>query len=302
MADEQIIAKTDQRAFTLIYDDFLKSNLLDYYEKMIFITLKSYTDNKTKQAFPSLKTISSVTGISYSKVRKCLSHMKELGVIKSERRFDKKGGETSKLYTLYDYADVWNTGKLPEDFDDLEEERQLVERLKRKGYIITKKKDSEKSSTTTISQSHQTSNAVSNIASNLSNTHNTQMIQKSQETQERYPEQWIIDFYNLNELKEENPTKAAVVDTVANILYTILNSTKETIRVNGEDKPTMAVVGRMLKLNQDMILYAIDQFIGQTDKIKNPRSYMITCLYNAQEQYELALNNQVSHDLAHYED
>lgn len=140
MADEHIIAKTDQRAFTLIYDDFLKSNLLDYYEKMIFITLKSYTDNKTKQAFPSLKTISSVTGISYSKVRKCLSHMKELGVIKSERRFDKKGGETSKLYTLYDYADVWNTGKLPEDFDDLEEERQLVERLKRKGYIITKKK------------------------------------------------------------------------------------------------------------------------------------------------------------------
>ena len=103
-------------------------------------------------------------------------------------------------------------------------------------------------------------------------------------------------------MKEENPTKAAVIDTVANILYTILNSTKETIRVNGEDKPTMAVVGRMLKLNQETIMYAIDQFIKQTDKIKNPKAYMITCLYNAQEQYELALHNQVSHDLAHYED
>lgn len=292
---------TDQRPFTIVYDDFLHSDILDYYEKMIFIVIKSYADRTTLQAFPSAQTISRVSGISLAKTKRCLDHMKEIGVIKVEKRLSDKGKNISNLYTLYDYAELWDTGKIPDDLEN-QKERQMVALLKKKGYIVTKKKDSEKSSTTTISQSHQTSNVVSNIASNLSNTHNTQMTEKSQEAQERYPEQWIIDFYNLNELKEENQTKAAVIDTVANILYTILNSTKETIRVNGESKPTMAVVGRMLKLNQETIMYSIDQFIGQTDKIKNPKAYMITCLYNAQEQYELALHNQVSHDLAHYED
>ena len=299
MAKRKIVA-TDQRPFTIVYDDFLRCKMLTYYEKMIFIIIKSYANNDTLQAFPSIKTIHQVSGISIAQIKSCLNHMKEIGVIKVEKG-EPQNGKRSNLYTLYDYADLWNTGTLPDNIEDLDEERQLVAKLKAKGYIVRKKKDSTKASTTTQSQSHQISKAVSNNANNPSTTNNTEKAKESQVI-ERYPEQWIIDFYNLNELKEENSTKAAVIDTVANILYTILNSTKETIRVNGESKPTMAVVGRMLKLNQDMILYAIDQFIGQTDKIKNPRSYMITCLYNAQEQYELALNNQVSHDLAHYED
>lgn len=299
MAKRKIVA-TDQRPFTIVYDDFLRCKMLTYYEKMIFIIIKSYANNDTLQAFPSIKTIHQVSGISIAQIKRCLNHMKEIGVIKVEKG-EPQNGKRSNLYTLYDYADLWNTGTLPDNIEDLDEERQLVAKLKAKGYIVRKKKDSTKASTTTQSQSHQISKAVSNNANNPSTTNNTEKAKESQVI-ERYPEQWIIDFYNLNELKEENSTKVAVIDTVANILYTILNSTKETIRVNGESKPTMAVVGRMLKLNQDMILYAIDQFIGQTDKIKNPRSYMITCLYNAQEQYELALNNQVSHDLAHYED
>lgn len=300
MAKRKILA-TDQRPFTIIYDDFLRCKMLTYYEKMIFIIIKSYADNDTLQAFPSMKTIHQVSGISMAQIKRCLNHMQEIGVIKVEKG-EPQNGKRSNLYTLYDYAELWNTGTLPENIEDLNEERQLVALLKKKGYIVTKKKDSAKASTTTQSQSHQISKVVSNQANNSSTTNNTEKTQESQDVLERYPEEWITDFYNLNELKEENPTKGAVVDTVANILYTILNSTKETIRVNGEDKPTMAVVGRMLKLNQDMILYAIDQFIKQTDKIKNPRAYMITCLYNAQEQYELALHNQVSHDLAHYDE
>lgn len=299
MAKRKIVA-TDQRPFTIVYDDFLRCKMLTYYEKMIFIIIKSYADNDTLQAFPSIKTIQQVSGISMAQIKRCLNHMQEIGVIKVEKG-EPQNGKRSNLYTLYDYADLWNTGTLPDNIEDLNEERQLVAKLKAKGYTVTKKKDSAKASTTTQSQSHQISKAVSNKANNPSTTNNTEKAKESQAI-ERYPEQWIIDFYSLNELKAENSTKAAVIDTVANILYTILNSTKETIRVNGESKPTMAVVGRMLKLNQETIMYAIEQFIKQTEKIKNPKAYMITCLYNAQEQYELALHNQVSHDLAHYED
>lgn len=292
MARRKRIA-TDQRPFTIVYNDFLRSIFLDYYEKMVFIIIKSYADNDTLQAFPSAQTISKVSGISLAKTKRCLKSMEKKGIIKVENRYSENGKKQSNLYTLYDYAELWDENKVPDPLKEREKEWSLVKQLEKMGYTVTKKKDFEKASTTTQSQSPQ--NSI------MSTTNNTEKPKESQVI-ERYPEEWIIAFYSLGELKTENPTKAAVIDTVANILYTILNSTKETIRVNGESKPTMAVVGRMLKLNQDMILYAIDQFIGQTDKIKNPRAYMITCLYNAQEQYQLALNNQVSHDLAHYED
>lgn len=293
--NEKVVVETksDQRLFTMVYHDFLTSKLLTYYEKIIFIMLKKHADSKTHEAYPSLATISKETGISKRKVQNCLNHMEELKVIERKRRKTDNGDYTSNLYTLHDYAKLWKDGVLPKESEP-DDKQRLLEQIEQE-YVMINKKDLAKTSTKKYLQSLLESN-------NISTDNNTENQEKSQEAQERYPEQWIIDFYNLNELKEENPTKAAVIDTVANILYTILNSTKETIRVNGEDKPTMAVVGRMLKLNQDTIMYAIDQFIGQTDKIKNPRAYMITCLYNAQEQYQLALNNQVSHDLAHYED
>ena len=293
--NEKVVVETksDQRLFTMVYHDFLTSRLLNYYEKMIFIMLKKHADSKTHEAYPSLATISKETGISKRKVQNCLNHMEELKVIKRKRRKTDNGDYTSNLYTLHDYAKLWKDGVLPKDGSEPDDKQRLLEQIEQE-YVMINKKDLAKTSTKKYLQSLLESN-------DITTNNNTEKAKESQVI-ERYPEEWIIDFYNLNELKEENPTKAAVIDTVANILYTILNSTKETIRVNGESKLTMAVVSRMLKLNQETIMYAIEQFIKQTEKIKNPKAYMITCLYNAQEQYELALHNQVSHDLAHYED
>ena len=61
MARKRIKSATDQRKFTLVYNDFLESDILNYYEKMVFIALKKFADNDTMRAFPSLKTIHSIT-------------------------------------------------------------------------------------------------------------------------------------------------------------------------------------------------------------------------------------------------
>ena len=255
--------------------------------------LKKHADSKTHEAYPSLATISKETGISKRKVQNCLNHMEELKVIKRKRRKTDNGDYTSNLYTLHDYAKLWKDGVLPKESEP-DDKQRLLEQIEQE-YVMINKKDLAKTSTKKYLQSLLESN-------NIPTDNNTENQEESQEAQERYPEQWIIDFYNLDELKEENSTKEEEIDNVKNILYTILNSTKETIRVNGEDKPTMVVVGRILKLNQEKILYAIDQFNKQKEKIKNVIPYMTTCLYNVHEQYNLALRNQVSHDLANYED
>ena len=50
--NEKVVVETksDQRLFTMVYHDFLTSELLNYYEKMIFIMLKKHADSKTHEA------------------------------------------------------------------------------------------------------------------------------------------------------------------------------------------------------------------------------------------------------------
>ncbi len=84
------------------------------------------------------------------------------------------------------------------------------------------------------------------------------------------------------------------------ILHTAMNTTKPTIRIAGQDKPCMLVIGKLMKLHKESIMYAIEKYQEQTERIKNPLSYMLTILYNAPEQYSLDIQNQVSHDMAHW--
>ena len=110
MARRKIKSATDQRKFTIVYNDFLESDLLDKHEKLIYIAIKRFADNDTLKAFPSLKTLHKITGISIRWIKKSIEHMEQLGVISVEHREDDEKGHQSNLYTLYDYAEIWNVG------------------------------------------------------------------------------------------------------------------------------------------------------------------------------------------------
>lgn len=49
--NEKVVVETksDQRLFTMVYHDFLTSELLNYYEKMIFIYIKNNDFHEEKQ-------------------------------------------------------------------------------------------------------------------------------------------------------------------------------------------------------------------------------------------------------------
>lgn len=95
----------------------------------------------------------------------------------------------------------------------------------------------------------------------------------------------------------DNLFKDRDVNSVMDILHTTLNTTKETIRIGGEDKPAMVVISKLMKLDYSEIMYAIDKFSEQTERIKNPTAYMLTLLYNAKEHMNLDISNQVQHDM-----
>ena len=105
-------------------------------------------------------------------------------------------------------------------------------------------------------------------------------------------------LYDYDIMVHDNPHQIQDIDSVINILHTSLNTTKATIRVAGEDKPSMTVIGKLMKLTYCEILYAIKKYHEQTERIKNPTSYMLTLLYHASEQLNLDIVNEVKHDMS----
>ena len=297
MARKKIKSATDQRRFTLVYNDFLESDILDYYEKMVFIALKKFADNETMRAFPSMKTIHNITGISLSQVKRSIEHMEELGVISVEHRTDKEKGHQSNIYTLFDYAEIWKVDSSNDDVTavvDEISEAKLVAELKARGYTVTKEKEPD------TSQADQSNNESSAQFNQFDIVNNTTKSQESQEV-ERYSLVEIRDFYEYEIMVSDNPFAKNDIDSVIDILHTNLNTTKKTIKIGKEDKPAMVVISKLLKLTHSEIMYAIDKFKEQTHKINNPISYMLTLLYNSKEQMNLDKTNQVQHDMYHWE-
>lgn len=297
MARRKIKSATDQRKFTIVYNDFLESDLLDKHEKLIYIAIKRFADNDTLKAFPSLKTLHKITGISIRWIKKSIEHMEQLGVISVEHREDDEKGHQSNLYTLYDYAEIWNVGSSENDVaavaDEISEAK-LVAELKARGYTVIKEKEPDKTEPTKVTVEPSTKLNQFDIVNTTINS------EKCQEL-ERYTIDQIRQIFDYDILVNDKPLWQRNIDSVFSILHTALNTTKETIRVSGEDKPTMIVIGKLMKLDYSEIMYCIEKYSEQTERIKNPTAYMLTLLYNAKEQMNLDISNQVQHDMSHCE-
>lgn len=296
MARNKLKSATDQRPFIMVYQDFLESELLDnYYQKLVYIYLKKFADSNN-QCFPSIKKLSKLTKIGATKIKQTLVELEEKGLISKENRSRSDGGKTSNLYTLYDFAEVWKVGSSEDVAAVAEEvsEAKMIAELRSKGYTVIKEKEPD------TSQADQSNDEPSTQLNQFDIVNTTTNSSKSQE-KERYTLEEIKLLYNYDIMIADNPFKNRDIDSVMDILHTTLNVTKPTIRIGGEDKPAMVVISKLMKLDYSEIMYAIDKFAEQTERIKNPTAYMLTLLYNAKEQMNLDITNQVHHDMYNWE-
>lgn len=117
-----------------------------------------------------------------------------------------------------------------------------------------------------------------------------------QEVTEQYPMGYLKKLYHANDMILMGVPDVDV-EMAMDILYDAVNTTKKTIRVNREDKPSEVVSSRLLKLQCMDIMYAIEQYHKQTTEIRYQKAYMLSVLYDARGQGHLDYSNQVQHDL-----
>lgn len=280
--------QTDTKPFTMVKNAIIDSeDILSEHEKILYIVLLRYGN----KAFPSLATISKKCGFSKSTAQRTIDTLIEKGLLKKKNRISKKTGNTSNIYTLIDNDKIWCSTK--EDLKANIEAAILEEAVKIVEASGMKVSGKEKG---LVSEPTKEQKQVTNNTDLYKNDDTAEM----PKSQEKYTLEQVKVFYDYEIMIADRPTYKTDVDAVIDILYDTLNTTKETIRVQGEDKPAAVVISKLMKLYYADIFYAIEKFNEQTERIKNPKSYMLTLLYGAREQSALDISNQVQHDMANW--
>ena len=98
--------------------------------------------------------------------------------------------------------------------------------------------------------------------------------------------------YDCFEEKEQEK-----VDELVEVMVDLVCSSKNTVRVNGEDLPHEVGKCRCVKLNHEHIEYVLLALKRNTSDVKNIRAYLITTLYNAPTTKDAYYTTLVNHDM-----
>ena len=280
---------TELSNFTIFHNEFIDSKLLSGYEKLVFIAIKRHLNSESSQAFPSIKTICSHTGLSKPTVIKAIKSLEDKEILTVEHRESEDRGHMSNLYTLVDFKEIW---KAPSAKDmkaiaktkQYEWAKQIIEAA---GGRVVIEKEPGTTAPTKVTAEPDPSNKL------FDRDNNTKKWIESQ-PQERYSLEDIQELFEYSVMINDFPQLRPDVDNVITILYETLNTTKKTIRIAGEDLPAMPVIGKLMKLTRDEILYSVRKYAENVSPVKNPRAYMLTILYRSKEQYALDIQNQIT--------
>lgn len=99
-------------------------------------------------------------------------------------------------------------------------------------------------------------------------------------------------------LLQERPHDAEEIDGYVELMAETCASSRECIRVNGEDVPIELVKKRFLKLDGEHIRYVMEGLRSCTTQVSNIRAYTLAALYNAPVTISQYYTAQVSHDMA----
>lgn len=309
MADKLQQGKFD--SFTIVNNGLIETDLLTEHEKMVYIVIRKHLNQEKQTAFPGMATIAREARISKSQVLRAIKGLEEKGLLIVKRQITKYNEKKTNIYRFNDFAELWKARTVDElkkiatetsisltDDEIINKALQIDKKKRQKLYNqLAKEFQKEKG----LEPTEPTKVTAEPSAKQLNQFNIVNTTTNSGESQlERYTTDQIKQLFDYDIMIQDNPYRQQDIDSVMNILYTTMNTTKATIRVAGEDKPTMIIISKLMKLDKESIMYALDRFAEQTERIKNPTSYLLTILYFAPEQFHLDIQNQVSHDMARW--
>ena len=146
-----------------------------------------------------------------------------------------------------------------------------------------------------------TSQGQYNFQSNyteISDTSNdTDLILSEDQERMRY-EEYLKEQLEVVVLKQDYPYDIKLIDNLVDIILDVLCSKSKSLWISKEEKPISMVKSRFMKLTSEHIRYILDCMDENTEKISNPKQYLLAALYNAPVTMESFYRAAVRHDMA----
>lgn len=99
-------------------------------------------------------------------------------------------------------------------------------------------------------------------------------------------------------LREEYRYDQDTLDEILELMVDVVCTTKDMVRISGDNKPAEVVKNRFLKLDSEHIRFVLDSLRENTTKIRNIKQYLLATLYNAPMTISNHFRSLVSHDMA----
>lgn len=88
------------KKFTKVLNEIIEDTELKASDKMLYVVLSKYADNKSGESFPSNKRLKELVGASINSIQSSKKRLMDAGYISIEQRFNSNGGRTSNLYRI----------------------------------------------------------------------------------------------------------------------------------------------------------------------------------------------------------
>lgn len=159
-------------------------------------------------------------------------------------------------------------------------------------------KNSKKTSSPTVESTGQDLyNFQSSYTETSDTSSNTNLILSEDQERMRY-EEYLKEQLEVVVLKQDYPYDIKLIDNLVDIILDVLCSKSKSLWISKEEKPISVVKSRLMKLTSEHIRYILDCMDENTEKISNPKQYLLAALYNAPVTMESYYRAAVRHDMA----
>lgn len=274
-----------------MYGNETAASLSNIYEKMMYIMLRKYINDK-KQCFPSIATLASDCSMSIAKATDVLKDLEKKGIITKTSRYLPSGGQTSNLYTIHDRVPIKPKKVISNIIieDSVPEFNALTGADQRKR--VSEADQADQSGST---QDTQSTNDITVLQEHDNTKDEASQVENQTEkvaAQTKYSIDELKKQYDYQGLIAEHSAHQENIDICMDIILTAVNSKKQTIRIQKEEVPREKVTDRFLQLSKEDILWVIGKFEQQPNQINYPKAYLLTLLYDAKNQRILDRQNR----------
>lgn len=108
----------------------------------------------------------------------------------------------------------------------------------------------------------------------------------------------IMENISYETLLLDFPYDRDTLSEILELMVDVVCTTKSTVRISGDDKPTEVVKSQFLKLDSEHIRFVMDGLEENTTRIRNMRQYLLATLYNAPLTIGNYYRSLVKHDMS----